>query len=77
MSRSQNKRPAPYNPQRCWVGDKNKICYPDEDTAEMSAYLVEAEHNLPSGTLSWYHCEYGDHWHLANTGDTGGVRRRK
>ena len=32
----------------------------------MSAALVEAEHGLPSGTLSYYHCEYGNHWHLAN-----------
>ncbi len=66
MSRAKNNRPAPYDPPRCWVGDKNKICYPDEETAEMSAHLVEAEHGLPAGSLSYYHCEYGDHWHLAN-----------
>lgn len=66
MSRAQNNRPAPYNPPRCWVGDKNKISYPDEETAEMSARLVESEHGLEAGSLSCYHCEYGDHWHLAN-----------
>lgn len=66
MSRAQNNRPAPYNPPRCWVGDKNKVCYPDQETAEMSARLVEAEHSLPANSLTCYHCEYGDHWHLAN-----------
>lgn len=66
MSRTQNNRPAPYNPPRCWVGDKNKVCYPDEITAEMSARLVEAEHGLAANSLNCYRCEYGNHWHLAN-----------
>ena len=66
MSRSHNNRPMPYSPPRCWVGDKNKICYPDKETAEMSARLVEAEHGLESGALTCYRCEYGSHWHLAN-----------
>ncbi len=76
MSRAQNKRPAPYNPPKCWVGNKHKICYPDEETAEMSAALVEAEHGLPSGTLSYYHCEYGNHWHLANMSQQKSTHRK-
>ena len=62
----QNK-PQPYEPEKCWVGDKHKICYPDEETAEASARLVEFEHGLPVNSLGVYKCEYGNHWHLANT----------
>ena len=56
----------PYEPQKCWVGDSHKICYPDEDTAEQSARLSEFEHGLKPGTLGVYKCEYGNHWHLAH-----------
>ena len=53
-------------PPKCWVGDKHKVCYPDTETAEMAARLVEVEHGLPANSLSCYRCEFGDHWHLAN-----------
>ena len=53
-------------PEKCWVGDKQKVCYPDEDTAEMAARLVEIEHGLSANSLSCYKCEFGNHWHLAN-----------
>ena len=66
MSRAHNKQPTPYNPPKCWVGDKHKVCYPNQETAEMSARLVESEYKLKAGTLSCYRCEYGNHWHLAN-----------
>ena len=56
----------PYDPPKCWVGDSHKICYPDEETAEMSARLTESEHGLPPNSLTVYKCEYGDHWHLAH-----------
>ncbi|MGN1313282.1 MAG: hypothetical protein ACI4VS_03840 [Candidatus Nanosyncoccaceae bacterium] len=56
----------PYEPKKCWVGDKHKICYADEEEAEMAARLIETEHGLPGYSLYPYHCEYGDHWHLAN-----------
>ncbi len=56
----------PYEPEKCWVGETHKICYPDEETAEMSARLTEAEHGLKPNSLSVYKCEYGDHWHLAH-----------
>lgn len=55
-----------YCPEKCWVDEKQKIIYPDELSAEMAARLVEAEHHLPPNSLTAYHCEYGDHWHLAN-----------
>lgn len=53
-------------PRRCWVGDKHKVIYEDEATAEGWARVVEAEHNLPAGSLVAYKCEYGEHWHLAS-----------
>ncbi|MBR1939182.1 hypothetical protein IJ847_00430 [Candidatus Saccharibacteria bacterium] len=64
MKRINNYRPP--EPPKCWVGDKHKVCYPDRETAEMSARLVEAEHGLPGNSLTCYRCEYGNHWHLAN-----------
>ena len=63
---SRQKKPLPYEPEKCWVNDKHKICYPDKETAEDSARLVEFEHGLPVNSLSVYKCEYGNHWHLAN-----------
>ena len=57
----------PYDPPKCWVNDSHKVCYPDEDTAEMSARLMESEHGLPANSLTVYKCEYGDHWHLAHS----------
>ena len=57
----------PYEPEKCWVNEKAKVCYPDEDTAEMTARLLEAEHQLPKNFLHAYHCQYGNHWHLAGS----------
>ena len=54
-----------YQPETCWVDNKQKIIYPDADTAELAARLVEFEHGLSPNSLCAYHCEYGDHWHLA------------
>jgi len=65
---SMNK-PQPYEPEKCWVNNKQKICYPDKETAEDSARLVEYEHGLPVNSLTCYKCEYGNHWHLANKKD--------
>lgn len=56
----------PYEPPKCWVGESHKVCYPDEETAEMSARLTESEHQLPPNSLTVYKCEYGNHWHLAH-----------
>lgn len=54
-----------YEPERCWVGEQQKICYATRDEAEGAARLVEYEHGLPANSLSVYKCEYGDHWHLS------------
>ena len=54
-----------YEPERCWVGEQQKICYATQDEAEGAARLVEQEHGLPVNTLSVYKCEYDDHWHLS------------
>lgn len=56
----------PYEPKKCWVGETHKVCYPDLETAEMSARLSESEHGLPANSLTAYRCEYGEHWHLAH-----------
>ena len=55
-----------YKPKRCWVGEKQKICYPDEESAELAARYVEQCHGLPGNSLKAYKCSYGEHWHLAN-----------
>lgn len=55
----QNKA---YEPERCWVGETQKICYSTQEEAEMAARVAEYDHGI-SG-LSVYRCEYGNHWHL-------------
>ena len=60
-----------YEPKRCWVNERQKICYADRDEAERSARLVEFEHGLAPGALDVYKCEYGEHWHLANKNPPG------
>jgi hypothetical protein len=52
-------------PKKCWVSDQQKICYPDEETAEQSARLVEHEHGLAPNFLKPYKCNHGNHYHLA------------
>ena len=51
-----------YEPETCWVGDTQKVCYKTRDEAEVAAKVVEYERKV-SG-LSVYKCEYGEHWHL-------------
>lgn len=51
-------------PQKCWVGDHQKICYATREEAEVAALVAEHDHGAPA--LSVYHCEYGDHWHLSS-----------
>ena len=53
-------------PERCWVGEVQKVCYGSMEEAEGAARLVEYEQGLRPGTLAVYSCEYGGHWHLAN-----------
>lgn len=51
-----------YEPEKCWVGERQKICYASKEEAEGAALLAEHEHGAPK--LGVYKCEYGEHWHL-------------
>lgn len=53
-----------YEPEKCWVGEAQKICYSTREEAEVAARVAEYDYKI-SG-LSVYKCEYGDHWHLAS-----------
>ena len=58
--------PTIYKPKKCWVGGEAKICYTDEAEAAQAARLNEFERGLPTGFLTVYKCEYGNHYHLAS-----------
>ena len=60
--RKKNFNLGAYEPERCWVGESQKICYGSFEEAEMAARVAEYEHGATG--LSVYKCEYGDHWHL-------------
>ncbi|MFV0485469.1 MAG: hypothetical protein ACK5MU_04585 [Candidatus Saccharimonadales bacterium] len=60
------KHTITYEPKKCWVGDQQKVIYPDFNSALAAARLVEYEHGLPPDSLTAYKCEYGGHYHLAN-----------
>ena len=49
-------------PQKCWVGDQQKICYATREEAEAAAAVAQDDYGAPE--LSVYKCEFGDHWHL-------------
>ena len=53
-----------YEPERCWVGDVQKICYATREEAELAARVAEYDHEISGLTV--YKCDYGDHWHLAS-----------
>ena len=53
-------------PERCWVGDVQKICYASREEAEVAAQIAAHDYQAPKLTV--YHCEYGDHWHLSSSG---------
>ncbi len=54
-----------YEPEKCWVGEGQKICYKTRDEAEVAAKVAQYDHGAPE--LSVYKCEYGDHWHLSSS----------
>lgn len=60
--RKKNFNLGVYEPEKCWVGEEQKICYGSREEAEVAARVAEYEHGI-SG-LGVYKCEYGDHWHL-------------
>lgn len=51
-----------YEPEKCWVGESQKICYATREEAEMAAKVAEYDHGTKG--LSVYKCEYVEHWHL-------------
>ena len=53
-----------YSPEKCWVGESQKIAYPTREEAEVAAKVAQHDYNAPA--LSVYKCEYGDHWHLSS-----------
>lgn len=66
MSRGKQQKFGQYEPERCWVGESQKICYGSREEAELAARVAEYDHGI-SG-LSVYKCEYGEHWHLTGNG---------
>ena len=66
MGKTMNYRA--FEPEKCWVGEKQKIIYHTEEEAEIAARVAEYEHHL-SG-LDVYKCEYGDHWHITSKNRT-------
>ena len=59
---SRNKQFRAYEPERCWVGEQQKIVYHSREEAEVAARV--AEHDYGAENLGVYHCEFGDHWHI-------------
>lgn len=51
-------------PEKCWVGDSQKICYKTREEAEVAAMVAAHDYHAPA--LSVYRCEYGDHYHLSS-----------
>lgn len=51
-------------PQKCWVGDQQKVCYATREEAEAAALVAQHDYGAPE--LSVYKCEYSDHWHLSS-----------
>ena len=60
----KNSRFDRYEPEKCWVGDTQKICYKTREEAEVAAEVAQYDHGAPK--LSVYKCEFGEHWHLAS-----------
>lgn len=65
MSRDRNRKIKVYEPERCWVGETNKIIYKTREEAELSAKVAEYDHK--TGPLKVYKCPYADHYHLSSS----------
>lgn len=59
----KNKFNLGFEPERCWVGETQKIVYKTREEAEVAAKVAEHDHCLDA-PLSVYKCEFGEHWHL-------------
>ncbi len=51
-------------PEKCWVGDSQKICYKTYEEAEVAMHVARYDYKAPE--LSIYKCEYGEHYHLSS-----------
>ncbi|MBQ3318425.1 hypothetical protein IJG76_00145 [Candidatus Saccharibacteria bacterium] len=65
MSQKSLKPGNSFTPDRCWVGESQKISYKTREEAELAARCAEYDHHLPS-KLKVYKCDYGDHYHLTS-----------
>lgn len=70
-----NIRYREFEPERCWVGESQKICYDTFEEAEVAARVAEYEHGVVG--LNVYKCEYGNHWHLTTGVKNGGQKGNK
>ena len=64
MSRNKNFKANIVEPERCWVGEGQKICYKTREEAEVAAKCAGFDHGAPE--LKVYKCEFGDHFHLSS-----------
>ena len=65
MGKNKNFNLNQYEPKKCWVGERQKICYATYEEAEVAAKVAEYDHKTKPLTV--YKCEYGDHYHLSST----------
>ena len=65
MAQKKNFNLGKYEPEKCWVGEGQKICYASREEAEVAARVAEYEYGAEG--LSVYKCEYGEHWHLTGS----------
>ena len=63
MAKNKKFNTSPFEPEKCWVGDQQKVCYKTREEAEMMAKSVQFEYGAPE--LGVYKCEFGDHYHLS------------
>lgn len=64
MAKNKKIKFGKYEPEKCWVGEGQKICYKTREEAEVAALVAGYDHGAVK--LSVYKCEYGEHWHLSS-----------
>ena len=64
MAKHKHGKYQGYEPEKCWVGEQQKICYATREEAEMAAAVARHDYGAPK--LGVYKCEYGEHWHLSS-----------
>ena len=64
MVKKQKFNLGAFEPEKCWVGETQKVCYKTREEEEVAAKCAEYDHGAPK--LSVYKCEFGDHYHLSS-----------